>query len=420
MRLILIERHSLNTKSNIIKETSSESLSASDRKHQRLSLIAASTAHAVHDGMTDLIYVLLPIWQSQFGISYAVAGLMRGIYAGFMASFQIQASKFAQLYGRKTLLVGGTVLAGIAYLLAGQTVTFIGLTAALALAGLGASTQHPLASSLVADAYEKDKLSSRSALATYNFAGDIGKMALPAAVGLALSWWTWQHSVSFVGLFGIAVAAWLGWAIQEKAPSKEIIGAENTRLSLAKTNPTYNTGFRALLATGVIDSATRMGFLTFLPFVLKDKGANTATIGLALSLLFIGGAAGKLVCGYLGRRIGMLKTVWLTEILTAIVILFILHLPLTLALLTLPVIGLALNGTSSVLYGSVPELVSASDRSRAFALFYTGTIGGSALAPILFGWLGDLTGIVSAMQYVAAFVCLTLPLAWIVSRELRT
>ena len=86
-------------------------------------------------------------------------------------------------------------------------------------------------------------------------------------------------------------------------------------------------------------------------------------------------------------------------------------------MITLPVIGLALNGTSSVLYGSVPELVPAGERSSAFALFYTGTIGGSALSPILFGWLGDHTSIVSAMQSVAAFVCLTLPLAWIVNRE---
>ena len=401
----------------MVKEQSEKTSPDLEHHQLRQALIAASAAHAIHDGMTDLIYVLLPIWQSQFGISYAIAGLMRGIYAGFMASFQIQASKISERYGRKAMLVGGTVLAGLAYLIAGQTTSLIGLTAALALAGLGASTQHPLASSLVADAYDKDKLRSRSALATYNFAGDIGKMALPAAVGLALSWWSWQQSVSAVGVFGIAVAVWLAWMIQEKKPATPTLRIDEASITTSKVHSTYSTGFRALFATGIVDSATRMGFLTFLPFVLKDKGANTATIGLALSLLFIGGAAGKLVCGYLGRRIGMLKTVWLTEILTAIVILCILYLPLTLAMFTLPIIGLALNGTSSVLYGSVPELVPAGERSRAFALFYTGTIGGSALSPILFGWLGDHTSIVSAMQSVAAFVCLTLPLAWIVNRE---
>jgi len=414
----------LNTKTGITTEQHAPVLSKSDRKQQQQSLIAASTAHAVHDGMTDLVYVLLPIWQSQFGISYAIAGLIRGIYAGCMAGFQIQASKFSEKSGRKTLLVGGTALAGIAYLIAGQTATLIGLIAALALAGIGASTQHPLASSLVADAYDKDKLRSRSALATYNFAGDIGKMALPAAVGVALTWWSWRQSAGFVGLFGIAVALWLVWAIREKPHSLTSSGIESKvesqpeRVVAMKAYASYSTGFHALLATGVVDTATRMGFLTFLPFVLKNKGATTATIGLALSLLFVGGAAGKLVCGYLGRRIGMLKTVWFTEILTATVILCILNLPLTIALMTLPIIGLALNGTSSVLYGSVPELVDTSDRTRAFALFYTGTIGGGALSPICFGWLGDHTNIVLAMQCVAAFVCLTLPLAWIVNREL--
>ncbi|MFZ6847389.1 MFS transporter [Undibacterium sp. RuRC25W] len=389
-------------------------------RQQRQALTAASTAHAVHDGLTDLIYVLLPIWQTQFGISYAMAGLMRGVYAGCMASFQIQASKFAEKYGRRTLLVGGTALAGLAYLLAGQTATFIGLTAALAIAGVGASTQHPLASSLVADAYDDDKSRSRSALATYNFAGDLGKMALPAAVGFALSWWSWQQSVSMVGIFGLLTAIWLAWAIKESPVATHPLATNTIEKTETKNNHAYGRGFQALLATGVIDSATRMGFLTFLPFVLKDKGATTANIGVALTLLFVGGAAGKLVCGYLGRRIGMLKTVWLTEILTAIVIFCILYLPLTPALLTLPVIGLALNGTSSVLYGSVPELVSTHRRSQAFALFYTGTIGGSALSPLLFGWLGDHTNIIAAMKCVALFVILTLPLAWVVDKELPT
>lgn len=37
----------------------------------RRTLIAGCGAHAVHDGLTDVIYVLLPIWQAQFALSYA-------------------------------------------------------------------------------------------------------------------------------------------------------------------------------------------------------------------------------------------------------------------------------------------------------------------------------------------------------------
>jgi hypothetical protein len=44
-----------------------------------------------------------------------------------------------------------------------------------------------------------------------------------------------------------------------------------------------------------------------------------------------------------------------------------------------------LNGTSSVLYGTVPEVVPAKRIERAFALFYTSILGSSALAPVLYG-----------------------------------
>ncbi|POA62648.1 MFS transporter, partial [Pseudomonas sp. GW531-T4] len=83
---------------------------------RRRSLFAGCGAHAIHDGLTDLIYVLLPIWQSQFGLSFAQVGLLRGAYSGMMAGFQLLASRAARRWGRERLLVGGTALAGVAYL----------------------------------------------------------------------------------------------------------------------------------------------------------------------------------------------------------------------------------------------------------------------------------------------------------------
>jgi len=122
--------------------------------HARIrALRSACIAHAVHDGMTDLIYVLLPIWQAQFAISYAMAGLMRGLYSGVMAGLQIKASQLSKRFGRRAMLVTGTALAEIGYLLAGQAGGIVGVCAALAFSGMGASIQHPLASSLVADTH---------------------------------------------------------------------------------------------------------------------------------------------------------------------------------------------------------------------------------------------------------------------------
>ncbi|MGY2161076.1 MFS transporter [Pseudomonas tolaasii] len=383
---------------------------ALDVSTRRRTLIAGCSAHAVHDGLTDAIYVLLPIWQAQFALSYAQIGLLRGAYSGMMAVFQLMASRAARRWGRVPLLVGGTALAGVAYLWAGQATGLAVLLMALVLGGLGASTQHPLASSMITEAYENGG-GVKQALSQYNFCGDIGKTLIPGLVGLLLTVISWRASATLLGLLGLAAAGLLWWCVPAQASE-----FSSTKKAKSLSGTGSATGLRALVLTGTLDSAVRMGFLTFLPFLLQAKGAGTAGIGLALTMLFIGGAFGKLLCGYLGVRIGMMKTVWLTETSTALLIVAAVYLPLTGLMLMLPVLGLALNGTSSVLYGAVPDLAGAGKREQAFAVFYTGTIGGGALAPVLFGGVGDALGVPVAATVLAGLLCLTLPLAWLVQR----
>lgn len=377
---------------------------------RRRALFAGCSAHAVHDGLTDAIYVLLPIWQAQFVLSYAQIGLLRGAYSGMMAVFQLMASRAAKRWGRVPMLVGGTALAGAGYLLAGQATGLTLLLVALLLGGLGASTQHPLASSMITDAYE-DGGGVKQALSQYNFSGDIGKTLVPGLIGLLLTVISWRASATLLGLLGLAAAGLLWWLVPTQTSEPTC-----AKKSKTLTGSGSASGLRALILTGTLDSAVRMGFLTFLPFLLQGKGAGTAGIGLALTLLFIGGAFGKLFCGYLGVRIGMMKTVWLTETSTALLIVAAVYLPLTGLMVMLPVLGLALNGTSSVLYGAVPDLAGAGKRDQAFAVFYTGTIGGGALAPVVFGGVGDALGVPVAVMVLAVMLLVTLPLAWVVQR----
>ena len=377
---------------------------------RRRALFAGCSAHAVHDGLTDAIYVLLPIWQAQFALSYAQIGLLRGAYSGMMAVFQLMASRAAKRWGRVPMLVGGTALAGAGYLLAGQATGLTLLLVALLLGGLGASTQHPLASSMITDAYE-DGGGVKQALSQYNFSGDIGKTLVPGLIGLLLTVISWRASATLLGLLDLAAAGLLWWLVPTQTSEPTC-----AKKSKTLTGSGSASGLRALILTGTLDSAVRMGFLTFLPFLLQGKGAGTAGIGLALTLLFIGGAFGKLFCGYLGVRIGMMKTVWLTETSTALLIVAAVYLPLTGLMVMLPVLGLALNGTSSVLYGAVPDLAGAGKRDQAFAVFYTGTIGGGALAPVVFGGVGDALGVPVAVMVLAVMLLVTLPLAWVVQR----
>src|SRR3989442_55507 len=266
----------------------------------RAVLGAASAIHFLHDGFSETLYVFLPLWAKEFGLSFAQVGLIRSTYTGGMSAFQIPAGFLAERFGGRWLLAGGT---------GGSVVR---------------AAQEP---------------------------------PLPP-----------------------------GWGIRD------------------------GRGFSALCAIGMIDNATRTGFLTFMPFILIAKDLGVGGVGLAFSLVFIGGATGKFVCGVIAERVGVIRTVVLTEAATTLLILVVVAAPLPLALDVLIPLGIALNGTSSVLYATVADLVSSERRSRAYGLYYTTTIAASALAPTIWGFIGDLTGVPMTLSMVAIVVLATIPL----------
>ena len=173
------------------------------RKERRAAGVACG-AHALHDGYTDLIYIMLPLWQRDFGLGYAELGMLRGLYAGTMAGFQVPASYLAERFGPATVLALGTALAGLGYCLVGLSAGLGLLLVGLFISGLGASTQHPIASTLMARAYEGPR--SLQAIGTYNFAGDLGKMTLPATASLLLIGMEWRPTLGLLGACGLAAA----------------------------------------------------------------------------------------------------------------------------------------------------------------------------------------------------------------------
>jgi FSR family fosmidomycin resistance protein-like MFS transporter len=374
-------------------------LGLTGKARARRTLALAGLAHALHDGFTDMIYVLLPVWQQQFALGFGALAVLRALYVGALAALQVPSGHLARHLNARTVLVLGTLLSAGGFALAGLSGGLVGLCASLALAGAGGSTQHPLASAAVSRAYGA---TARGPLGTYNFAGDLGKATLPPVVSLLLTVMDWRSALWIVAGLGVLVAGLIRWRMPRVANPPVV----HETASAPGREAAGKGGFGLLLAIGVLDSAARMAFLLFLPFLLQAKGASLTTVGLALSLVFIGGALGKAACGWLGARLGLLATVTATECGTAAAILAVLALPLAPSLALLPLLGVMLNGTSSVLYGTVPELVASKRIERAFALFYTGTLGSSALAPVLYGRLGDAAGpdwaaVAAAMTAVA-------------------
>jgi FSR family fosmidomycin resistance protein-like MFS transporter len=381
-----------------------------DKPCARATLATSCTIHFLHDGFSDLLYVLFPVWAREFSLSFAQVGLLRTGYSGAMALFQVPAGFLAERWGETRILAAGTLLTAVGFLLLGTAGAFVPLLGFLVIGGLGSGTQHPLSSSLVSRAYDEGR--RRVALGTYNFSGDLGKVTWPACVAIVTAWAGWRWATRGIGL--LAALAAVAILIVLTALARPLPGdrtREATEMSGNGWGIRGGWGFSLLSTIHGIDNGSRTVFLTYLPFLLLGKGLGLNLMGLALGLTFAGGATGKFVCGVLAERLGIIRTVILTEAATALGIFLLLPLPAQPALLLLPVLGVALNGTSSVLYGTVAELVVPERRSRVYGLFYTIGIGSGAVAPPLFGLLSDWAGVPVTLAVLAVLILCTIPLA---------
>ncbi len=379
------------------------------RKNKR-TLATCCATHLLHDGLSDVTYVLLPLLAQTFGLSLTQVGLIRSAHRAAMATFQIPAGLVAERFGERNLLALGTLVAGLAFLALGYAPGFWAILVALFFAGLGSAVQHPLASTVISHAYPD--AGRRTALGTYNFFGDVGKFVFGGVVSLLLlAGISWQAPVVGFGLLGIMTAIAIFLLVTNTRDATMRAGQIIPSAKAAGWGIRSPQGFTALCLIEVLDSSTRTSFLTFIAFLLIAKGLPEGWAALSVPLILAGGMAGKLACGMLAERFGIIRSIVITELATGIGILATLVLPWFATLLLLPLIGVVLQGTSSVLYATIGDLVDKERLPRAFGLFYTlGSICGIA-APLGYGLVGDVLGVGNAIAIIGLAVLATLPLA---------
>jgi MFS family permease len=303
--------------------------------------------------------------------------------------------------------------------------TFPVLLILAVVAGLGGNFQHPLASTMVARAFEGGRRGT--AIGTLNFAGDLGKMAAPALVGLIALPFGWRTALVVLGVFGIvySIGFWLlrGWVNPPPlpAPAAPVREPSDERIASGEAPSTGSVGrlvagqppaYWLLSVVGLMDGSTRAAALTFLPFALDRQGLDGVAIGFVFGVLFVGGALGKLFCGPLGDRFGPFAVVALTETTTALALLGLVWGPPSLILVLAVVFGFGLNGTSSVLYAAVASLVPDGKRGRGYGLYYTVIDVAAALATGLYGLYADWSGLDWTFALMALLTLAVVPLAF--------
>lgn len=372
------------------------------------SLVANALMHLVNDGCFVAIYPVLPLIAREFGLSYAQVGMLKTALSTSSTSFQLPMAVLAERFGEITFLALGMAWVAAGLMIIGLAGSFVQVLLLTFCAGTGGSVQHPVASSFVSREYDGRKRGS--ALGILNFAGDLGKFIVPAVFAVSLTLYGWRQSLFYLGAVSLLFSL-MFWYILRHRDCRARASRPTTAPAIKGWGILHPATFASLLSMGVLDASVRNALLTFVPFLLMEKGINEASTSLMLTVIFAGGAAGKLGCGLLADRLGTTKMILVTEILTGIFTLLLLPTSRLLLLPLLFLLGFFLNGTSSVLLDGVADLFDSSKRSRGYGLYFTIYLGSGALGPIIYGLVGDMYGLHSVFVTMATAALAIVPLA---------
>ena len=380
-------------------------------KRRKLTLASCCSVHALQDGLIASIYVLLPILAQTFGLSYSQVGIIRAASNSAMMLFEIPSGMLSERTGERALLVFGLVCAGLGYLWLSVATGFVTILLSLLVAGFGAAFQHALSSSVISRTFQDT--GSRTALGAYNSSGDIGKLAFTGFLSLMIGMGVaWQGVVSGFGVLALLSAVGVFVVLGRLDVGRRLRVDDRTEKVTGKFDWGIRdrTGFAALALIVFLDIAVQGGFLTFLAFLMIEKQVPTSLAALAVVLTLAGGIFGKFGCGFLAERVGVIRSLVAVECLSAVGIVAVLFAPPLIAFFLLPLVGLVLQGSSSITYATVSDLVRGERQSRGFAAIYSIASGAAIVAPITFGIIGDRFGLVATMLTMACVVLLPLPL----------
>ena len=381
-------------------------------------LVATSVSHFFQDGFIFAIFVLLPSITSEFDLSFSQAGMLKSGLSGVSSIFQIPVVFIAEKMGEATILIAGFGWLSAGFMATASSPSFVFLLFVLLCSGLGHSVQHPIATSLVSRVFGNGKLGT--SVGTLNLAGDIGKVCVPFFISLILAAYGWRSSLLVLGLLGLLLAAIAG-ILRNKILPRDV-----KRKHLTERPPHVESGFGILRSRpfllfcliGIIDCSTRMTVFTFISFLSQNKGFATDKVGFIVSLVFFGGIFGKFVCGYLMDKIGGEKVIMVSEFLTALLLSLLIYVSAPYYFVPLALIlGVTLNGSSTVLYSLVASFFEWENRTRGYALFYTIYLLSGAIGPILYGLLGDALGLYAIFISVSIATLFTIPVIFLYIRS---
>ncbi|MBP6506663.1 MAG: MFS transporter [Opitutaceae bacterium] len=368
-------------------------------------LIALSLSHLLNDTIQSLLPAIYPLLKDSYHLSFSQIGLITFV-------FQVTASLLQPLVGHYTdrkplpysLPVGmGITLLGLALL--SQAWNYPMILISSALVGMGSSIFHPEASRLA-------RLASGGqhgfAQSIFQVGGNLGSSLGPLLAALVVMTHGQAHILWFtlLALVGIAMLTRVGhWYREHLAQLRRNPTAPPfaPRLPLSRAR---TVGIIAILAALIFSKyfylASLSSYYTFYLIHKFDVTAQHSQFFLFLFLFAV--AAGTIIGGPVGDRIGRKLVIWVSILGVAPFTLLLPHANLAWTAALSMIIGLILASAFSAILVYAQELVPGRV-GLVSGLFFGFAFGMAGIGSALLGWLADHTSI----EYVFN-ICGYLPL----------
>lgn len=300
-----------------------------------------SSGHLATDFASGMVPALLPFFTTKFGLSYTLTAVL-------MLSVLVSSSLLQPLFGLWSdrrgalwLLPGGVALAALGIGLAAVAPSYWLLVVLVFVSGVGIAAFHPEGAKFAAFA-SGDKRASGMSL--FNIGGNTG-YALGPIVATPLVLWLGLGLGGLVAAVPVLVAA---LALLRALP---YLGRLRPTRADRAARPVGDDQVRAMVLLGVViglRSVAWFGLLTFLPLWVVSLGNSEAEGNRLLALMLLAGAVGTLVLGPVADRIGLRRTLLLSQAALAPLIVVFVLVGGILGVVALMLLGMLVVGTFGV------------------------------------------------------------------------
>ncbi|MBU9848079.1 MFS transporter [Rahnella ecdela] len=371
-------------------------------------LAAISVSHLLNDMIQSLILAIYPLLQSEFSLSFTQIGLIT-------LTYQITASLLQPLIGYYTdkhpqpysLPIGmGFTLSGLLLLAVAQSFPVVLLAAALV--GTGSSVFHP-ESSRVARMASGGRHGLAQSL--FQVGGNFGSSLGPLLAALIIAPYGKGNVAwfSLAALLGIVVLLQISkWYRQQNQIAKKR-GPVNSNITvLPRKTVAMSLGILLVLVFSKYFYLTSLSsYYTF--YLIHKFGVSVQNAQIHLFIFLFAVAAGTIIGGPVGDRIGRKYVIWASILGVAPFTLLLPHANLMWTSVLSVIIGVILASAFSAILVFAQELMPGKV-GMVSGLFFGLAFGMGGLGAAVLGYVADKTSIELVYQ-----ICAFLPLLGILT-----